>query len=207
LGRSLFRSEALEVVGRQQAARRPILLVEKGGRLPHRDLDETPSIQGAGDGGPNNSKLWNHDAGIPIRSGDVISLRTDDPQQRPLPDVSILEMQWYLHQVVTMSGAAEELDLDGNFRDDEDDFTGASGKKPATYIPLRMALEGVTPSETSMADLVCNFRQMLRGGGGEPGVGGHDSGEEATFEPDDSEEEEGVTFYGPEDFEEDGSQG
>jgi hypothetical protein len=44
---------------------------------------------------------------VPICSGYEISLKTDGPVSRPLPDFRLLEMQWYLHRVTAMSGAAE----------------------------------------------------------------------------------------------------
>ena len=49
---------------------------------------------------------------------DEISLETDDPVTRPLPDFRLLEMQWFLHRVAAMSGAAEPQD---NFRGGGDD--------------------------------------------------------------------------------------
>jgi hypothetical protein len=54
---------------------------------------------------------------MPIRSGYEISLKTDDPVSLPLPDIRLLEMQWFLHRVTAMSGAAEPQD---NFHDDDD---------------------------------------------------------------------------------------
>lgn len=49
-------------------------------------------------------------------SGDVISFTTHDPQKLPLPSFDLLDMQWALHRVTALSGAAdatdEELDPD-----------------------------------------------------------------------------------------------
>ena len=42
-----------------------------------------------------------------LRSGDCITLRTDDPQKHPLPSWELLDMQWILQRVVGMSGAAD----------------------------------------------------------------------------------------------------
>lgn len=48
-----------------------------------------------------------------ICSGDTIVFQTDDPEQRPLPSVALLEMQWTLHRVLAMSGAADAPDPEG----------------------------------------------------------------------------------------------
>ena len=45
-----------------------------------------------------------------IKSGDIFELKTDDPQERPLPSFALLEMQWFLHRVRGMAGAAEPGD-------------------------------------------------------------------------------------------------
>ena len=41
-----------------------------------------------------------------VRSGDMIVLTTDDPASRPLPDTTLLEMQWILNRVTALRGAA-----------------------------------------------------------------------------------------------------
>jgi hypothetical protein len=51
-------------------------------------------------------------------SGKKISLTTDDPVTRPLPHLALLEMQWILHRMTAMSGAAEIYD---NVNNDDDD--------------------------------------------------------------------------------------
>jgi hypothetical protein len=40
-------------------------------------------------------------------SGDEFSLETDDPVLRLLSNFKLLEMQWFLHRVTAMSGAAK----------------------------------------------------------------------------------------------------
>jgi hypothetical protein len=61
----------------------------------------------ASDQGPNSTKLWNVDSEKKLCSGDIVSFETDDPVTRPLPDIRLLEMQWFLHRVTAMSGGAE----------------------------------------------------------------------------------------------------
>jgi HNH endonuclease len=69
------------------------------------------------DGG-SDIKLFHFPTDQRIRSGDMISLTTDDPVTRPLPHYGLLEMQWILQRVVAMSGAAEIYD---DFNNDDDD--------------------------------------------------------------------------------------
>lgn len=51
-----------------------------------------------------------------ICSGDNVTFKTDDPIGHPLPSMELLNMQWILHRVLALSGAAdatdEELDPD-----------------------------------------------------------------------------------------------
>jgi hypothetical protein len=55
-----------------------------------------------------------------IRSGQVFTFKTTDPEKMPLPSWELLEMQWYLQRVVAMSGAAEWPSL--NWNDDYHDI-------------------------------------------------------------------------------------
>ncbi|EQL36179.1 hypothetical protein BDFG_02159 [Blastomyces dermatitidis ATCC 26199] len=52
-----------------------------------------------------------------IKSGDTFIFRTTDPNTHPLPSFELLEMQWHLQRIVSMSGAAEIY----NDQDDGDD--------------------------------------------------------------------------------------
>jgi hypothetical protein len=40
-----------------------------------------------------------------IKSGDYFTLHTDDPENRPLPSLLLLELQWFLQRVVGLAGA------------------------------------------------------------------------------------------------------
>src|ERR1700712_4204262 len=85
------------------------------------DLLRTPKIEEYANQGPKLAKLYNHETDTPIRSGDEISLKTDDPVLRPLPDFRLLEMQWFLHRIAAMSGAAEVPD--DYFEDSDENVT------------------------------------------------------------------------------------
>ena len=76
---------------------------------------------------PANSPAFCHfnssatiDTGEMIRSGDVICLETVDPEKLPLPDFRLLDMQWILHRVSALSGAAEPSDFD---KDNDDEWS------------------------------------------------------------------------------------
>src|SRR5947207_3372363 len=86
------------------------------------DILRTPSLPEGLDQGPNRVKLFNCETDKKICSGDEISLETDDPVTRPLPDLRLLEMQWILHRVAAMSGATEPRN---DVKNDNDDDNGA----------------------------------------------------------------------------------
>ncbi|KAF2191183.1 hypothetical protein K469DRAFT_720172, partial [Zopfia rhizophila CBS 207.26] len=86
--------------------------------VPEVNVLQVPSLPANLDQGPNLAKLFNHETDTKIHSGCEISLETDDPVLRPLPDFRLLEMQWFLHRVTAMSGAAEPQD---DFHDDDSD--------------------------------------------------------------------------------------
>jgi hypothetical protein len=62
-----------------------------------------------------------------IKSGDTFALRTVNPITHPLPSFELLEMQWHLNRIVSMSGAADIYD-----DDDDDDDPGVVYKSPDT---------------------------------------------------------------------------
>jgi len=58
-----------------------------------------------------------------IKSGQKLVLKTSDPERLPLPSKELLELQWHLNRIVSMSAAAE--DRDDNDDDDDDDDGGS----------------------------------------------------------------------------------
>jgi HNH endonuclease len=83
------------------------------------DILHIPSIPEDLDGRHVGVGLHNNNTDKRIRSGDEICLETKDPERLPLPDVRILEMQWMLHRVAALSGAAEPRDDFGEETDDD----------------------------------------------------------------------------------------
>ena len=81
-------------------------------------LLHTPSIpEDLEDGRCRRTGLWNVESGERILSGSEICLETTDPVKLPLPDLRLLEMQWFLHRMMALSGNAEPHD----YPDDSDD--------------------------------------------------------------------------------------
>ncbi|KAF2184433.1 hypothetical protein K469DRAFT_709182, partial [Zopfia rhizophila CBS 207.26] len=138
------------------------------------DILQVPLLPDS-DQGPNLARLINHETCEMISSGCEISLETDDPVSRPLPDFRILEMQWFLHRVTAMSGAAEPQD---DFHDDddsdddivealqnrwdmytEDDWDMDIAEGPATYLMEHFPTQ--LPGIQTFGHMV-----TLRGGGG-----------------------------------------
>ncbi|KAB8271515.1 hypothetical protein BDV30DRAFT_240489 [Aspergillus minisclerotigenes] len=69
---------------------------------------------------PKNCKLWDCDTEELITSGHVIKITTPDPKGLPLPSFDVLEMQWYLHRVAAISGAADFVEESDDDDDDDD---------------------------------------------------------------------------------------
>ncbi|OJD18495.1 hypothetical protein AJ78_01484 [Emergomyces pasteurianus Ep9510] len=59
-----------------------------------------------------NVMLFNRETREIIPSGTGITLRTDDPDTKPLPNKTILDMQLVLHRLAALSGGADILELD-----------------------------------------------------------------------------------------------
>jgi hypothetical protein len=75
------------------------------------DLLHLPAPSEGSPGQPK-VKLYQFSTNRKIYSGQKISLTTADPEKWPLPHPALLEMQWILHRLVAMSGAAEIYDDD-----------------------------------------------------------------------------------------------
>jgi hypothetical protein len=108
------------------------------GLFPRMSLTTTPiSTKGL----EKTTGVWLFDKnGKKIQSGHFFELQTDDPIQKPLPSFELLELQWFLHRIRGMAGAADVewdylLDTDSNsdnaieeipsleFDDDVEDFS------------------------------------------------------------------------------------
>jgi hypothetical protein len=75
-------------------------------------LTEPTSSKGLEIVANESNKHWltrlENDGSTPrIRSGETFTFTTKDPKNLPLPSLELLEMQWVLHRLVGMCGAAE----------------------------------------------------------------------------------------------------
>ncbi|KAJ5899494.1 hypothetical protein N7495_004238 [Penicillium taxi] len=74
--------------------------------------------------------LYSHKLGRLLVSGDVIAIKTSDPEKLPLPSIEILTLQWNLLRVAALCTGGEEdedemsdIDDDGDEMSDSDDGT------------------------------------------------------------------------------------
>ncbi|KAE8421407.1 hypothetical protein BDV36DRAFT_292333 [Aspergillus pseudocaelatus] len=71
-------------------------------------------------------RLFNCESEKPICSGDVITMKTSDPDEYPLPSFELLEMQWFLTRALGLSGAADvdpaEWDSDSDDEEEEEEL-------------------------------------------------------------------------------------
>ncbi|OJD12714.1 hypothetical protein ACJ73_09310 [Blastomyces percursus] len=86
-------------------------------------------------GGHPNIRIYNCETDERISSGQIITLTTEDPETMPLPDLKLLELQWILHRVFALAGAAgyrEYEDWDDD--DQESDNQNMMSEEPACVI-------------------------------------------------------------------------
>ncbi|PYI09234.1 hypothetical protein BO78DRAFT_271985, partial [Aspergillus sclerotiicarbonarius CBS 121057] len=81
-------------------------------------LDRVPELPESWDPAQQEVGLMNVITKRPIESGDIIELRTSDPDNLPLPDTRILELQWIMNLVAAISGAAEPKELEDDSDED-----------------------------------------------------------------------------------------
>ncbi|GES66317.1 hypothetical protein ATEIFO6365_0013028500 [Aspergillus terreus] len=84
-------------------------------------VTDSPSLPSDLDAGPFNAKLWDCVTEERIRSGQLFTMTTADPESMPLPSFELLRMQWILNRVAAMCGAADVLEEEYvEFFDDDD---------------------------------------------------------------------------------------
>ncbi|KAJ5081691.1 hypothetical protein NUU61_009955 [Penicillium alfredii] len=115
-GKSCFALKPLQVADDRKSMQVQFCWLRPATYRSQVPITEKPCLPRNLDCGPRNIKLWNCLTEKKICSGEIIEIRTDDPELRPLPSAVLLQMQWILHRVLAMSGAAdapdEELDTD-----------------------------------------------------------------------------------------------
>ncbi|OJJ85397.1 uncharacterized protein ASPGLDRAFT_81141 [Aspergillus glaucus CBS 516.65] len=77
-------------------------------------------------------KLWDCRIERKIVSGHIITLVTDDPEERPLPSWYLLEMDWFLRRLSVLAGLMGYVD--GELEDYEDDSSYTTGRSTSCGI-------------------------------------------------------------------------
>ena len=87
------------------------------------DLKATPFLPSNLGHTGKRIKLFDCESEKPICSGDIITMKTSDPDEYPLPSFALLEMQWFLTRALGLSGAADvdPADWDSDFEDEEEE--------------------------------------------------------------------------------------
>ncbi|KAL1884945.1 hypothetical protein Plec18167_001602 [Paecilomyces lecythidis] len=96
----------------------PTLDYRKSQSFTRRPLPIAADLISSSKDGIPIAKLFNLATEEKIQSGDVLTFHTTDPVNLPLPSIKLLQLQWTLHRVLAMSGAADALDddIDPDFR-------------------------------------------------------------------------------------------
>ncbi|EZF68489.1 hypothetical protein H105_09006 [Trichophyton soudanense CBS 452.61] len=96
------------------------------------DISTVPTLPSNLTGRGDMHKAWNIVTEKKIISGDEIVFETSDPENLPLPDWNLLDMQWTLQRVAALTGAADML-LDDSEDDDSDDGGIEWDEGPTVY--------------------------------------------------------------------------
>jgi hypothetical protein len=105
-GRGLFALKPISESDDKKTLVVQLLWQEKQeGHFPKMDLTTIPISTKSLE---QTAGVWLFDKnGKKIQSGDCFELQTDDPIQKPLPSFELLELQWFLHRIQGMAGAAD----------------------------------------------------------------------------------------------------
>ncbi|KKZ63636.1 hypothetical protein EMCG_02077 [[Emmonsia] crescens] len=93
--------------------------------------------------------------GQPLTSGHKVFLETTDPERLPLPSRELLEMQWALNRVLSMSAAAEYqgYDEDDDDYDDDDMPVGEAARSVGDWLGSNDFQQGsAEPDSESSSD-------------------------------------------------------
>ncbi|KAL9113725.1 MAG: hypothetical protein Q9227_002170 [Pyrenula ochraceoflavens] len=126
-------------------------------------MDQPALLASSTDRGPNSVKLFNNINERKLRTGDKITLETDDTDKYPLPSFELLEMQWFLHRVAAMSAAAEPRD---DFNDDDDDNDRSRKIRVHSWLKKTCGGEADLEQTDHVSMGSSNYSSRLRGGDG-----------------------------------------
>ncbi|EEP81424.1 predicted protein [Uncinocarpus reesii 1704] len=105
-GRALFALKPLDVAEDQKSMQVQFFWLRNYPRRPAQSITSRPELPASLDGNLADLCLFDCITDKVIVSGTVLTLHTDDPETKPLPSIALLEMQWFLHRLTAMSGAA-----------------------------------------------------------------------------------------------------
>lgn len=89
-----------------------------------------PSTEGlTGSGGVREIIVSTYGSINHIRLGQVFTIRTTDPETMPLPNFALLDMQFKLSQIVSLSSSVDEIELMSDYDDPSDDYLPYFDKK------------------------------------------------------------------------------
>jgi hypothetical protein len=121
--RALFALRPLSMSEDRKSLRVQFFWLKQCARTASLTASILPELPSNLDSPGENIKLYNCTLDSKIQSGEVIILQTDDPDNKPLPSQDLLEMQWVLHRLSALSGAAEALELE--YRSDDESSEGS----------------------------------------------------------------------------------
>ena len=119
------------------------------------------------DHGPNNVMLVNCETRELLRSGDIITMETDDATLHPLPSLRLLEMQWILNQFLALSGGAEPDGLEKDDDEEEEEGDGdmasvvATSEEWSLEEPTELTLDASTEDNDSSSPRRAAARDQL----------------------------------------------
>ncbi|PYH36864.1 uncharacterized protein BO87DRAFT_405094 [Aspergillus neoniger CBS 115656] len=108
--------------------------------------------------GQLNAKLFNIQTEKALRSGDILTFKTDDPVDHPLPSFKLLSMQWALHRVLALSGAADVTDEEFDPRDP--DALQVEATDEDNEEEVESETEEDDPEEESWDEMVVESHQL-----------------------------------------------
>ncbi|KAK2735044.1 hypothetical protein FQN55_002289 [Onygenales sp. PD_40] len=88
-----------------------------------RPMATRPELPASLDGDMTNLKFFDCETEEKIHSGTILTLDTDYPVTKPLPSTALLEMQWILHRLTALSGAADIFLSESDWHDDSSDVS------------------------------------------------------------------------------------
>lgn len=97
------------------------ITVMKASSREDRIHSNKPFLEESLDGSAEDAFLFDFKANRRISPGHKIRMETDDPVNRPLPSVTLLQLQWTLQRLAALSGAAEAIDVLLDSDDEEND--------------------------------------------------------------------------------------